>query len=108
MRPSNGCSGDGLSMAELVPYLLAHRHRLPNRTIIHCLGLAQLAPRPDQRLSWRDLAQVLDISHQSYISKALGQLEHYGLVQYEAGTVAEPGYLFFRIGPARGRREARP
>jgi hypothetical protein len=36
-------------MGDLVAYLLAHRQRIPNRAIIACLALAQLAPKPTER-----------------------------------------------------------
>ncbi len=86
-------------MTELVAHLLANRHRIPNRAIIHCLALARLAPKPTQRISAERLMEELQISHQAYLSKELTQLRRHDLVEYEAGDRFEPGYLFFRVGP---------
>lgn len=86
-------------MRSLVAHLLANRQRIPNRTIIACLALARLAPKPTERISAKRLMEALEISHQSYLSKLLGEMLRFGLVQYEAGDQAEPGYLFLRVGP---------
>jgi DNA-binding IscR family transcriptional regulator len=85
-------------MRDLVAHLLAHRQRIPNRTIIACLALAQLAPKPTERVSAERLMEALEISNQPYLSKLLGEMHHFDLVEYERGDRAEPGYLFFRVG----------
>ncbi len=92
-------------MGELVAHLLAHRQRIPNRAIIACLALAQLAPKPTERFTAERLMEVLEISNQPYLSNLLGELQRCDLVEYESGDRAEPGYLFFRVGPLR--REVR-
>jgi len=92
-------------MGELVAHLLAHRQRIPNRAIIACLALAQLAPKPTERFTAERLMDALEISNQPYLSKLLGELHRFDLVEYESGDRAEPGYLFFRVGPLR--REVR-
>jgi DNA-binding IscR family transcriptional regulator len=86
-------------MRDLVAHLLAHRQRIPNRTIIACLALAQLAPKPTERVSAERLMEALEISNQPYLSKLLGEMLRFDLVEYERGDRAEPGYLFFRVGP---------
>jgi len=86
-------------MRDLVAHLLAHRQRIPNRTIIACLALAQLAPKPTERISAERLMEALEISNQPYLSKLLGEMLCFDLVEYERGDRAEPGYLFFRVGP---------
>ena len=86
-------------MTELVAYLLSIHDRLPNRAFIACLALAQLAPKPTERFTAERLMDALEISHQSYLSKLLGELHRFDLVEYERGDRAEPGYLFFRVGP---------
>jgi DNA-binding IscR family transcriptional regulator len=86
-------------MREIVAHLLAHRQQIPNRTIVACLALAHLAPKPTERFSAERLMEVLEISNQPYLSKLLGELLRFDLVEYEAGDRAEPGYLFFRVGP---------
>jgi DNA-binding IscR family transcriptional regulator len=92
-------------MGELVAHLLAHRQRIPNRAIIACLALAQLAPKPTERFTAERLMEVLEISNQPYLSHLLRELKRHDLVEYERGDCAEPGYLFFRVGPLR--REVR-
>jgi DNA-binding IscR family transcriptional regulator len=91
-------------MRNLVAHLLANRQRIPNRTIIACLALAQLAPKPTERVSAERLMEALEISHQAYLSKLLGEMLRFDLVQYEAGDRAEPGYLFWRVGPGEAQR----
>jgi hypothetical protein len=86
-------------VSELVAYLLANRQRIPNRTIIAFLVLAQLAPKPTERISAERLIEALEISNHSYLSKLLGEMLRFDLVDYEAGDRAEPGYRFFRVGP---------
>ena len=91
-------------MGELVAHLLAHRQRIPNRAIIACLALAQLAPKPTKRFTAERLMEVLEISNQPYLSHLLRELQRYDLVEYESGDRAEPGYLFFRVGPGEDLR----
>jgi DNA-binding IscR family transcriptional regulator len=88
-----------MSTDRLVTHLLSIRHRLPNRELVACLALAQLKPTPRQRLHPQALMDALNISHQSYLSKILTALARHDLVEYEAGTVGDPGYLFWRVGP---------
>jgi hypothetical protein len=89
-------------MEGLVRHLLSIRGRLPNCAFIACLALAQLNPKPTERISpqalmeaWRDLG----CSNQPYVSYLLKELRKHDLVEYEAGTVGDPGYLFWRVGP---------
>jgi DNA-binding IscR family transcriptional regulator len=91
-------------VGELVAHLLAHRQRIPNRAIIACLALAQLAPKPTKRFTAERLMEVLEISNQPYLSHLLRELQRYDLVEYESGDRAEPGYLFFRVGPGEDLR----
>ncbi len=86
-------------MGDLVAHLLAHRQRIPNRAIIACLALAQLAPKPTERVTAKRLMDALKISDQPYLSHLLIELKRHDLVEYERGHRAEPGYLFFRVGP---------
>jgi hypothetical protein len=86
-------------VTDLVAHLLANRQRIPNRTIIACLALAQLAPKPTERISAERLMEALEISNQPYLSKLLGEMLRFDLVEYEAGGPYHPGYLFFRVGP---------
>jgi len=88
-----------MSIDRLVTHLLSIRHRLPNRELVACLALAQLKPTPCQRLHPQALMDALNISHQSYLSKILTALARHDLVEYEAGTAGDPGYLFWRVGP---------
>ena len=83
-------------MTELVAYLLSIHDRLPNRAFIACLALAQLAPKPTERISTERLKEVLGVSHQSYVSNLLKELRKHDLIVYEKG---HPGYRFFRVGP---------
>ena len=86
-------------MGELVAHLLAHRQRIPNRAIIACLALAQLAPKPTERFTAERLMEVLEAGHQSYVSQLLKMLQKHDLIDYEVGGPYHPGYLFFRVGP---------
>lgn len=88
-----------MSTDDLVAHLLSIRHRLPNRELVACLALAQLKPTPRQRLRPQVLMDALNISHQSYLSKILTALARHDLVEYEAGSIGDPGYLFWRVGP---------
>lgn len=87
-------------MTDLIDHLLAERHRIPNAVIIDCLVLAQLAPSPEQRVSVASLLLVMGLSCQASLSTRMGKLKRYGLLDYKAGTRAEPGYLITRVGPA--------
>jgi hypothetical protein len=86
-------------VTELVAHLLSIRGRLPNRAFIACLALAQLNPKPTERISPQALMEAFGCSGQSYVSNLLKQLRKHNLVEYEAGTVGDPGYRFFRVGP---------
>lgn len=83
----------------LVAHLLSLRHQIPNREIIACLAIAQLRPTPRQRIHPNVLMKALNISQQTYLSKIITALARHGLVEYEAGTIGDPGYLFWRVGP---------
>jgi hypothetical protein len=94
------------NLTPLVHHLLSRRHQLPQRAIISCLALAQLDPQPTRRVPTTELMQVLDVLQHPHLSKLLRELKITDLVDYESGTVPEPGYLFWRVGPAdfeRGR-----
>ena len=86
-------------MTELVAYLLSIHDRLPNRAFIACLALAQLAPKPTERISTERLKEVLGVSHKAYVSNLLKELRKHDLIDYEVGGPYHPGYLFFRVGP---------
>jgi hypothetical protein len=88
------------NLTPLVHHLLANRHALPQRAIISCLALAQLNPAPTRRVPTTELMQVLDVLRHPHLSKLLRELKAADLVEYEAGTVSDPGYLFWRVGPA--------
>jgi hypothetical protein len=99
------CAPPG-NLTPLVHHLLSKRHQLPQRAIISCLLLAQLNPRPTRRVPTAELMQLFNVLQQSHLSKLLRELRTADLVDYESGTVPEPGYLFWRVGPAdfeRGR-----
>jgi hypothetical protein len=98
-------------MTELVAYLLAHRHKMPNRAVIACLVLAQLAPKPTERIKVEQLMELLGVTRQSYVSSILKELRNHDLVDYEAGVRGDPGFLFFRVGPPPSQlkqQEAQP
>ena len=59
-------------------------------------ALAQLAPKPTERISTERLKEVLGVSHGSYVSNLLKELRKHDLIVYEKG---HPGYRFFRVGP---------
>lgn len=83
----------------LVTHLLTRRHEIPNREIIACLAIAMLRPPLGQRLHPQVLMEALQISNQTYLSHLLRALVRHDLVEYEAGTAGDPGYLFWRVGP---------
>jgi hypothetical protein len=87
-------------MTTLIDHLLAERHRIPNAVIIDCLVLAQLAPSPDRRVPVASLLLTMGFCHRTALSARMGKLSRYGLIEYESGTNAEPGYLITRVGPA--------
>lgn len=82
-----------------IGYLVANRHRIPNRVVIDAMALFHADLDLTRRYHWTELAVVLDPSNQPHLSKKLGLLKQAGLIEYDAGNVAEPGYLFRRIGP---------
>jgi hypothetical protein len=86
-------------MEGLVAHLLSIRGRLPNRAFIACLALAQLNPKPTERISPQSLMEAFGCSNQPYVSHLLKELLKHDLVEYEAGVCRDPGYLFFRVGP---------
>jgi DNA-binding IscR family transcriptional regulator len=88
-----------ISTDRLVTHLLSIRHRLPNRAFVACLAIAQLKPTPRRRLHPQVLMDALRIASQPYLSKLIGELVKADLVEYEAGTCGDPGYLFWRVGP---------
>jgi hypothetical protein len=83
-------------MSDLVAYLLAHRQYIPNRALIACLALAQMAPDPAERIHWRRLAEVLCVNRRNHLGQLLPELRRLGLLEYE---VSREGYLLKRIGP---------
>ena len=48
-------------------------------------ALAQLAPKPTERISTERLKEVLGVSHQSYVSNLLKELRKHDLIDYEVG-----------------------
>ena len=78
---------------------MARRRQLPQRAIISCLLLAELNPRPQRRVPADELMQLFDVLQRSHLSKLLRELRAADLVEYETGTNANPGYLFWRVGP---------
>jgi hypothetical protein len=88
------------NLTPLVHHLLSRHHQLPQRAIISCLALAQLNPQPTRRVPTAELMQVLDVLRHPHLSKLLRELKAADLVEYEPGTVSDPGYLFWRVGPA--------
>jgi len=88
------------NLTPLVHHLLAHRYRLPQRAIISCLLLAQLNPQPTRRVPTPELMQLFNVLRHNHLSKLLRELKAADLVEYEPGTVSDPGYLFWRVGPA--------
>lgn len=87
-------------MTDLIAYLLANRHRIPNRYIIYCLVLAQLNPDPRRRVPVAELMDVLGTCNRPYLSKILNDLARLGLLEFSGGTIGDPGYFITRIGPA--------
>ena len=87
-------------MTDLIDYLLAERHRIPNQVIIDCLTLARHPHIPGQRISMASLLMVLDAGTQPSLSQRLIKLKRYGLLDYERGYRGGPGYLITRVGPA--------
>lgn len=92
------CAPPG-NLTPLVHHLLSRRHQLPQRAIISCLVLAQLDPKPTRRVPADELMRALNVLRHSHLSKLLRELRAADLVEYEAGTVSDPGYLFWRVGP---------
>ena len=88
------------NLTPLVHHLLSRHHQLPNRAIIDCLLLAQLNPQPTRRVSTAELMQLFNVLRHTHLSKLLRELKAADLVEYEPGTVSDPGYLFWRVGPA--------
>lgn len=88
------------NLTPLVHHLLARRYRLPQRAIISCLLLAQLNPQPTRRVATIELMRLFNVLQHNHLSKILRELRAADLVDYESGSVAEPGYLFWRVGPA--------
>jgi len=86
-------------LTPLVHHLLSQRYQLPQRAIITCLLLAQVGPQPTRRVPAGELMQLLNVLRHSHLSKLLVELKRADLVEYESGTVADPGYLFWRVGP---------
>jgi hypothetical protein len=93
------CAPPG-NLTPLVHHLLAHRYRLPQRAIISCLLLAQLDPQPTRRVPTPELMRRFNVLRHNHLSKLLRELKAADLVEYEPGTVSDPGYLFWRVGPA--------
>jgi hypothetical protein len=44
--------------------------------------------------------QRCNVLRHNHLSKLLRELKAADLVEYEAGTIGDPGYLFWRVGPA--------
>jgi len=87
-------------IAQLVEYLLDNRYRLTGDTIADCLDLFRLlGGRPGRRVRAEVLMEHWHCSRMNVVKK-MQRLERAGLIDYEAGNRSEPGYLFFRIGPA--------
>lgn len=84
---------------DVLNYLLDHSGQIPNGMIIDCLKLARLNPDPDEPLSLLVLRQHLGTHSKAEISRRLQRLHRVGLIHYEAGNVARPGYRVFRVGP---------
>jgi DNA-binding MarR family transcriptional regulator len=83
---------------DLVDHLLAHRHRIPNRSVLDVLALVRFGPSTSRRYSWRELAEVFGVVSRPYVTQKLRLLERLGLLSYEPGTYDEPGYLIHRVG----------
>lgn len=82
-----------------IGYLVANRHRIPNRVVIDALALFHADLDLTRRYGSAELAQVLHASSLSHLRIKIGLLRKARLIEYDAGNVAEPGYLFRRIGP---------
>jgi hypothetical protein len=93
------CAPPG-NLTPLVHHLLSQHHQLPSRAIITCLLLAQLDPQPTRRVPTAELMQRFNVLRHNHLSKLLRELKAADLVEYEAGTIGDPGYLFWRVGPA--------
>jgi hypothetical protein len=93
------CAPPG-NLTPLVHHLLSRHHQLPQRAIITCLLLAQLNPQPTRRVPTAELMQRFNVLRHNHLSKLLRELKAADLVEYEAGTIGDPGYLFWRVGPA--------
>ena len=88
-----------MTEAALVTYLLANRHRIPNRAIINCLALARMNPSPTDRVMVEELMMMFQHSGRGGISNLMLELKRCGLVDFESGVCGTPGYLIFRVGP---------
>jgi len=97
------CAPPG-NLTPLVHHLLSRRHQLPQRAIISCLALAAADPQPTRRVATAELMRLFDVLRHPHLSKLLRELEAADLVDYESGTTLEPGYLFWRVGPAEFER----
>jgi hypothetical protein len=91
-------------LAALVSYLLANRHQIPDKIFIVCLALAKFNPKPTQRFTSESLVDVLQVNSVANVRVILNEMRHRGLVHYDKGSWAEPGYLFYRVGPEEDDR----
>jgi hypothetical protein len=91
-----------MTETELVTYLLANSHRIPNRVFIACLALARMKLRPNHPTHIGDLMDVLKVNSASHVSFLFSRLRKCGLIEYTRGIRGNPGYIILRVGPAEG------
>lgn len=95
---------DHAAYQAVIGYLVANRHRIPNSVVINALALFHADLDLTRRYHWTELAPILHASSHSQLRNKIGFLRKARLIEYEAGNVAEPGYLFRRIGPPPPQR----
>lgn len=90
-----------MKLPDLLPYLLANRHRLTGDTIADCLDLALMLNEspPGRPILWQTLADRWSCRSAPHVTQRLRRLRKADLVDYEPGCPYHPGYQFHRIGP---------
>lgn len=97
--PDRAGMNDHNAYQAAIGYLVANRHRIPNRVVIDAMALFHADLDLTKRYHSTELASILHASSDSHLRMKIGFLRKAGLIEYDAGNVAEPGYLFRRIGP---------
>lgn len=93
---------------DLTVYLMMNRHKYTNAVIVDCLHLAHQTRKRGRQVARRyPVWQMCDWfgCGAPSLSKRLSDLRSAGLLDYERGSNASPGYLIRRVGPAPEPRQ---